>query len=787
MIAMAGATDPDSGARITRTATAAGVVASALVLLGWMFDITTFKSITPGSVTMKPNAALGLLLSSLALWMLCARSAGRSSRTLASALATLSVLLGGATLVEYLTGADLGIDELLLRDDPAPLHTAARGRMSFPLAAILVVLGVATLALGSARETGSRRSPSAAKAERFATVHAPLTIGVAAVIGLLDHSLGPLGWMASTVMAWHTAALALALAVGLFFARPKARTALAERRAPTAVLLGGLLVTTTGVAFALVHVAKTNALRFEDAARDATRALVHRMDVHMTVLVATRGMFAGGRRPDRKAFAEHASSLRALAGYEAFQGLGYIEVIPPGSLAAHEDAVRREGLSDYRVFPEGDRPPASAVVLLEPPDDRSWRVIGSDMTRVPVRSAAMDRARETGEPALSGKVSLMQEGGGTAPGFLVFVPVYAGAGSPTSEAEREASIRGWVFGPLTGSRFFEPVHDATSGRKVNFAVFDDESPSPEALLYQSSSGPSPRPWIGGAPAERQLSVTIAGRTWTLQFWPGPMLEAESPARIPVYVAVTGLILTALMFAFTRGEVRARLAAEASVKARDEFLSIASHELKTPLTPLLLLAQSLAYTPVKSPEKARSKAASIERAIRRLSRLIDALLDVSNVAAGKLSLTPEALDLAKLAREVVDRMKDEAAQAGASIELQAGEPVLGRWDRLRLDQVLTNLVSNAIKYGRGKPIEVFVTSGAEGAVVRVRDQGIGIAPGDVARIFGRFDRASAPEGYGGFGLGLWLVQHFVEVSGGRIEVESEVGVGSTFTVTLPYST
>jgi signal transduction histidine kinase len=175
---------------------------------------------------------------------------------------------------------------------------------------------------------------------------------------------------------------------------------------------------------------------------------------------------------------------------------------------------------------------------------------------------------------------------------------------------------------------------------------------------------------------------------------------------------------------------------------------------------------------------------IERQADRLVRLGEALLDVSRLTSGRLELAPEPTDLAALVREVTERFADEAAEAHSPIACDAGEPLVAPVDAGRLDQVLSNLLSNALKYGRGAPIRVALR-GADGrALLSVTDGGIGIPEADHARIFGRFERAVSGRNYAGLGLGLWIALHIAEAHSGTIRVESAPGRGSTFTVDLP---
>jgi PAS domain S-box-containing protein len=224
----------------------------------------------------------------------------------------------------------------------------------------------------------------------------------------------------------------------------------------------------------------------------------------------------------------------------------------------------------------------------------------------------------------------------------------------------------------------------------------------------------------------------------------------------------------------------------AVQVRDEFLSIASHELKTPLTALLMQLQSVQRALGSDPAK-HAQAAKLAKAYAsgvRLEKLINDLLDVSRITAGRLTLQAEPMDLAALVRDVVERFRDTAEKVGSEIRTNTNGTIVGTWDRMRVEQVLTNLLSNAIKYGGGQPVDVSLEQSDDEAIVSVTDHGIGIASEKKDRIFERFERGVDARAYGGFGLGLWIAKQVIGASGGSIEVHSRLGQGARFVMHLP---
>jgi len=242
-----------------------------------------------------------------------------------------------------------------------------------------------------------------------------------------------------------------------------------------------------------------------------------------------------------------------------------------------------------------------------------------------------------------------------------------------------------------------------------------------------------------------------------------------------------LRFSGIVFDITERKMREE-ALQQAIQTRDWFLTIAGHELKTPLTSLQLLIQlkqrdlKRSYPEAFTAEKISEMLEKQLEHIQRLTRLVDGLLDVSQITEGRLQLSYSQFDICKLVADVAARFPGVLYADCTSI--------LGEWDAFRLEQVLVNLLTNAVKYGNGKPINISVSQSAEEVQIAVRDRGLGIAQEDQDRIFHRFERAISENEVSGLGLGLYIADTIVQLHGGKIILKSEVGQGSEFTVILP---
>ncbi len=230
--------------------------------------------------------------------------------------------------------------------------------------------------------------------------------------------------------------------------------------------------------------------------------------------------------------------------------------------------------------------------------------------------------------------------------------------------------------------------------------------------------------------------------------------------------------------------------EHAVRMRDDFMSIVSHEVRTPLNGLILETQ------LRKMHLARNNASAFtmdkmhamverdERQIQSLIRLIEDMLDVSRIRTGKLSIRPSEFDLSRAVANLLEVFSPQISAAQSSVNFSADRPVVGQWDEFRIEQVISNLLTNALRYGAKKPIDVAVYTEDDLAVVAVRDQGIGISKDNQQRIFQQFERVSGSHVVAGLGLGLFISEQIVAAHSGKITVQSELGEGALFTIHLP---
>jgi len=553
--------------------------------------------------------------------------------------------------------------------------------------------------------------------------------------------------------------------------------------------------------------------RFDFEAEKARIAIAKRMQEYEQVLRSGVGLFKASDKVTREDWRTFVETVQIDTYWPGIQGVGFAVMLKPGEVQAHEREVRVEGFPDYAVNPKGKRSQYSAIVYLEPFSGRNLRAFGYDMFSEEVRRAAMIQARDSGLPAVSGKVILVQETGqDVQAGFLMYLPLYK-AGMPLADVEeRRAALVGFVYSPFRMKDLMQGIlgHGLPD---LYFAIYDGDSVSESSHLYDSQPPESVRTGdVSRYTASRTIS--LPGRTWTVAFRALPEFRESMEADQPMIIIIGGLAVDMLLFlviwslsaqrrrterhAREMAEVMAELKtakdqAEAANKSKSVFLANMSHDLRTPLNGIMGMLQLLQLTPLDAEQEEFASTAVFS--CTRLTRLLGDILDLSKVEAGKIQLQEQPFDIRRLLRSLADMFRPAADQDGVVLRVQAGDglPRMCWGDEHRLLQILSNLLGNALKFVRSGEVRLEVsavgTSGPDAVRVLflVSDTGPGIDDETLGRIFEPFAQGDGDreKRLQGAGLGLSIVRGLVLLMGGSMAVESEPGVGTTFAVGLRF--
>jgi CHASE1-domain containing sensor protein len=335
----------------------------------------------------------------------------------------------------------------------------------------------------------------------------------------------------------------------------------AQAAGPYVVLAVALALSSGLTYYSRATVAATDRSRFENAVQVARDRIHTRLSTYMGMLRAGSGLMAA--HPDTTAaqFREYVGRLTIERNYPGIQGIGFTRRCPPEERAALVAAMR-EVYGSFTIWPESERAEYHAIVYLEPLDRRNRAAIGYDMFSESVRRAAMERARDTGEPAASGIVTLVQEiDEKKQAGFLIYVPVYRGCAAPPTVERRRAELVGYVYSPFRVDDLLAGIFGTEATPRVGFRIYDADHVDPARLLY-SGFDHAPRASDG---LVTEMALDVAGRKWTLLFVPAAGLEAGSGRALVSLVLVLSMLASAGLFAFSRSQALARAAAESAAE------------------------------------------------------------------------------------------------------------------------------------------------------------------------------------------------------------------------------
>ena len=587
--------------------------------------------------------------------------------------------------------------------------------------------------------------------------------------------------------------------------------------APWTVLLGSLAVAVLGWHVVASDVERRAEERFEVLHAELLERVIHRVGANIEVLRGAVGLFAASQSVERDEWRRYVAELDLARQHPGIQAVGYAEVVAPPQRAAHEARVRAEGFPAYALRPDGERDTYTAIVYIEPFDERNRRAFGFDMFSEPVRRAAMERARDTGQPSMTSRVRLVQEAvTDVQAGVLIYLPLYRPGRPVESVEQRREALVGYVYSPIRmgnlANAALGTVHE-TAGLAVR--LFTGESADAGELLY--ASGPS----AAGKARVLARSVELAGQAWTFEVEALPAFEAGVDRAKAQIVLIAGVGISLLLFALVRSltmtreraellaldmtaalrdserkaqqELALRQRADAELEAKNaalqrsndelaQFAYVASHDLQEPLRTVAGYSQLLLRRHRGTLDgEAREFLDFIGDAAKRAQALVADLLTLARVER-----RPEAFEVVPLQDVFDDARRSLAAALGEAAAVLTQDPLPAvAGERGQLRQLMQNLLGNALKFRGPDAPRVHVGARSEGDGmwrISIADNGIGIDPRFHDRIFALFQRLHRDD-YPGTGIGLAICKKVVERHGGRIGVESAPGRGATFFFTI----